>query len=234
MNSALRALRADSPSFIETDPQAFHDAITAATQSNPYNAAVEVKDLSEYAKEGEYRLFITEDGSAGFALSKSGDIVSLFKDASRGPKSVRFSALSLAIDEGGRTLKCFDTELPKFYSQLGFRAISQINWAGKYKPEGWDFKFFKEFNGGRPDIVLMVWDPYYHGRYLPGEGKLAATSDNVDEHWKEAVGIRRAFISRNKLAPNPKKAKDAKILMQSDSSLAGRHSQKNPKVKFVQ
>ena len=50
--------------------------MVSAREGSTYYAAVEVKPLEDY-QSGDYRLFLTEDSTAGFAISKDGDILVL-------------------------------------------------------------------------------------------------------------------------------------------------------------
>jgi hypothetical protein len=85
------------------------------------------------------------------------------------------SILALAVQHGGRKLDAFDTVLPAIYSDNGFRAVARIPWNEEYKPEGWDKGTFKKFNGGKPDVVFMVYDPANAAPYKPGDGKRVAS-----------------------------------------------------------
>ena len=168
--------------------QAFHNAISEATQKNPYGASVEIKDASEY---NGMRLFVTEGGDAGFAITKEGDLVSLFATPKVGGKRAG-SMLFLGIQEGARTLDCFDTVLPHIYSLAGFRPISRIKWNNEYAPKGWDYDLYKKHNNGRPDVVFMVYDPNHFVYHLtPGEGVVADSYDS-------AVALRKMALDKLK------------------------------------
>lgn len=192
--SALKSIGADAVTFTTATPQEFLDAQVASLNNNPYYASVEVKDLKEYAKEG-MRLYLTEDGSAGFALTPDRDIVAAFKNPKVKIRDFATNALSLAIDKGGRTLDAFDTTLPEIYGKMGFQAVSRVKWNDEYKPKGWDYELYSVFNGGRPDVVLMVYNPDNFSRYqqhLDGQ-------KNLFEDWDDAVKARSQFVTKNQL-----------------------------------
>jgi len=143
----------------------FQNAITRA-KTGTYGASVHAYSADEYKA---MRLFVSPDGNSGFAL-KGDDIVSLFKNPGLNAKGIANTSLMLATEEGGRRLDAFDTQLPKLYSNSGFRAVARLKWNGDYAPPGWDKATYKEFNGGEPDVVFMVHDPAYGKLYTKGDG----------------------------------------------------------------
>lgn len=168
--------------------QVFHNAISASVKNNAHGSSVEIKDASDYKG---MRLFVTEGGDAGFAISKDGDLVSVFATPGKGGKKAG-SMLFLAIQEGAQTLDCFDTVLPYIYSQMGFKPIARIKWNDDYAPEGWDYELYKKYNNGRPDVVFMAYDPNYFQIYSgPEEGTLVDSYD-------EAIALREKVLNELK------------------------------------
>ncbi|MCE4265339.1 hypothetical protein H4F68_12615 [Rhodococcus globerulus] len=150
------------------------------THKNPHAASVHVYDEAEYR---QMRLLVTDDGKAGVAL-KDDEIVSAFahKDCAY-PRSVQ-SMLRQATRLGGHRLDCFDTVLPDMYADAGFVPVARLAWNDDYAPDGWDYQLFGTFNGGRPDVVFMAYDPdRVGGIYTPGAGEYV---DDYD------IGIARA------------------------------------------
>lgn len=149
------------PPLYELDPaaesQTFADALAASKTATPYGAAVFVYPVEEYAG---MRLYMTEDGGAGFAIKPDGDIVSVFGVNPRGTVDWLMQA---AIDQGGRKLDAFDTVLSGMYSRHGFKVVERLQWDDQYAPDGWDYDTFAEFNKGRPDVVFMQFDETYYG-----------------------------------------------------------------------
>ena len=152
--------------------QAFRDAIQTAKTAGNFGAAVHVYEPAEYAG---MRTFLTPDGKAGVAVKNDGDIVSVFKHPDSDAKRFAQSALALATQEGGNKLDAFDTVLPRLYSEAGFRAVARLPFNDKYAPPGWDREKFAAYNGGRPDVVFMVYDPQHPHEYVPGEGERVET-----------------------------------------------------------
>lgn len=156
-----------------TGAKTFYNAINRA-KAGTHGAAVHTYDPKEY--EG-MRLFLSPDANTGFAL-KGNDIVSVFKNPDSNIKGAAGSALRLAVEQGGRRLDAFDTQLPFIYADAGFEPVARLKWNDEYKPEGWDFDTFKRYNDGRPDVVFMT----YSGsptplKYVPGSGPYVADYD---------------------------------------------------------
>jgi hypothetical protein len=150
-----------TPTMLELRPgadsaQAFHGAISAAKESQGApGAAVTVYGPEKYAS---MRLFLTNDGKAGFALHGD-DIVSVFNTKDGPHKGVSPYLLTLAVQKGGRKLDCFDTVLPRIYSAMGFEPVARNPFSREYAPEGWDYNAMLKFNGGEPDVVHMALNP---------------------------------------------------------------------------
>lgn len=162
------------------DAGVYRQQMLELTRKNPHAASVHVYDEDEYR---QMRLLVTDDGKAGVAL-KDDEIVSAFahKDCAY-PRSVQ-SMLRQATRLGGHRLDCFDTVLPDMYADAGFVPVARLAWNDDYAPEGWDYKLFGTFNGGRPDVVCMAYDPdRVGGIYTPGTGEYV---DDYD------VGIARS------------------------------------------
>ena len=132
----------------------FLEKITASKDGSKFGAAVYLYPAEDY---GKMRLFHTPDGKSGFAVKEDGDIVSVFSDG--GGKVA--AMLSLAVEQGGTKLDCFDTVLPKIYAVNGFKEVSRDKWNDEYTPTGWDKKTFSDFNNGEPDVVYMEYDKNY-------------------------------------------------------------------------
>lgn len=180
-----------------TDAGVFHRAMTEATQANPFSAAVYIYPEDEYAG---MRLFLSKDGTSGMAL-KGQDLVSAFSTPGKAPAGIIHAMLQLGIQEGGRTLDCFDTVLPEFYSIHGIRIVARIPWDDSQAPDNWDKNRFKEFNNGEPDVVFGVYDHNYDDLYKAGDGKMFTDYGEAVDHQaaelerlsKEPVTIRPRF-----------------------------------------
>ena len=161
----------------------FHEAIISAKNASKFGAAVTAYPAEDYDK---MRLFLTGDGMVGFALDGN-DIVSVFKHPDSDARHAAASILPFAIEQGGRRLDCFDTELPRIYSTADFKAVARFAFDPKYQSKGWDKSTFKQFNGGYPDVVFMVHDPAYGKIYRAGDGKAVTDYDAGSKAQSDAL-----------------------------------------------
>lgn len=150
MSTVTRRLAHDHVTGVRAVPAAWFHAAIVTGAVGPYRACVDVKSRAEYRT---MRCFLTADDSAGFAITASGDIVSVFSAPGTGRADLLITS---AIALGGRTLDCFDTILPALYAAFGFVETDRMAWDDAFAPTGWDAKFYARFNGGRPDVVSMA------------------------------------------------------------------------------
>jgi hypothetical protein len=146
----------------------FYDAIIAAKAAIQFGSSVYAYSAEEYA---EMRLFLSEDGTAGFALKPDGDMVSVFssKKDSQGR-----AAVEVAVTAGAKKADAFDTTLPRIYADHGFRTVARLKWDETQAPPDWDKKTYARHNNGMPDVVFLVFDDAYRENYKPSDGVLAS------------------------------------------------------------
>lgn len=174
-----------SPVIVETrTPEAFHRAISAAKAANEYGAAVTVYTPEEYAG---MRLFLSSDGKSGYALNGD-DIVSVFKHPDSKNRGWATYALTHAVGQGGRRLDAFDTQLPHLYAMAGFEPVARTKFVDEFAPDGWRYDLYEKWNGGRPDVVAMVFNPKSAGAYTPGSGQMAGSYDEMIAAAQQATG----------------------------------------------
>jgi hypothetical protein len=187
--NALGEVPAAAPKFFEVGAdgaKTFRDSIQASKEGSVFGASVYVYDQADY--EG-MRLFLTEDGAAGFAL-KGDDIVSVFAGPSQ--RGAVNGVLQLATQEGGRRLDAFDTVLPHLYSIHGFKTVARSKWNDDFAPDDWNKETFKAFNRGEPDVVFMVHDPKSFTQYDPADGKVIKDYDQgAVEQASALTGIKQ-------------------------------------------
>lgn len=181
---AANALGVSTPDILEiSDPAEFHNAISAAKAGHPFGESVTVYSPEAYSG---MRLFMTEDGTAGFALNGD-DIVSVFKAKGSPHRGWSLHALNLATSQGGRRLDAFDTELPHLYALAGFEVVGRTAFVDEYAPEGWDYGRYAQYNKGRPDVVAMVYRPRSNGIYTRGSGQQFPDYDSMIAGAKAAA-----------------------------------------------
>ena len=148
----------DSPDIIEfasdeTGARLFREKLMEGKDASKYGSSVTAYDADEYKG---MRLFLSEDGSTGYALKPDGDIVSAFsagKYEGVGPHLIMHG-----IEQGGKKLDAFDTVLPDLYAQMGFKEAARVKFDPAEAPDDWNMLTYRKFNEGQPDISLMSLD----------------------------------------------------------------------------
>jgi hypothetical protein len=178
----LKTLGVGTQEVFELDPAdprsaaKFHSSISAFKNHPNIRkrrdaAAVFVHDQDSYA---QMRLFLTASGKSGVAVTPDGEIVSVFSAEGNGRMMVE-----TAIANGGTHADAFDTVLPHLYAGHGLRVVARTPWDESQKPKGWNKKHFKDYNGGRPDVVFLVYDPAFMGFYDKTQGTTGTFEQGV-------------------------------------------------------
>jgi len=157
----------------------FQRTMKEALKDNKFSAAVDIPAINDLQNT---RMFMTGDGTAGFAITKDGELTAFFNmPAAKGGthKGVASAMLSLGIEEGGTWATAFDTVLPQLYAHAGMKVVARTPFDERYKPKGWSYKTFKAFNGGRPDVVVLVVDKEYFGSNPKDQGKPVPDYDGL-------------------------------------------------------
>lgn len=129
------------------DAEAFSAALTEARDSDSAHGwAVTPKSADELTGD---KLFVREDGTAGLAVTPSGDIVAVFRKhgARRGAMA---RLMPVAIRNGGKMLDCYGEGLVRLYETFGFKPVCRVEFNDEYANPGWDE------SKGRPYIYFMV------------------------------------------------------------------------------
>lgn len=126
--------------------------ISALAARSSLRGCVKVHEADDYARRN---LFMDDEGLCGFAL-KEGEIASVFRHPALAGGPVLQSLMTLAVRHGGSHLDAFDTRLPELYALCGFNAVARLSWNDALAPDEWDYAAFRDFNGGRPDVVFMA------------------------------------------------------------------------------
>lgn len=153
--------------FVEATPENFAEGVEGFIEDNPEMGAY----LTEHPPEDleDHQLFMSADGGAGAAVSPEGDIQNVYNHT--GPDGAGEAALVKAIEEGGRTLDCYDGFLPGLYKQHGFVETARQEFNPEYAPDALEYD-----ESDPPDVVFMHYDP---------DGSDAATDTYIND-WGEA------------------------------------------------
>jgi hypothetical protein len=146
----------------------FAEAIRRTKVEHPFGFAVDDKGTEFYTNPST-KLFLSEDGLAGVAVTDYGDLVSVFKHPQ---SSADIKPILAEAANRSQTLDAFDVNgfLPNLYGNLGFRPVARVPFNREFAPPGWRYDL-----AGEPDVVLMVRD-------LPGvSGAPQITGKNYAE-----------------------------------------------------
>lgn len=158
-----------------SDADVYRQQMEQLKVSNRFASSVHIYSDDEYSN---MRLFVTDDGRSGIALNDD-EIVSAFSHRDSKYPSAAKSMLAVAVQQGGRRLDCFDTALPRIYSEAGFVLVARLKWNDDYAPDDWNYTVYSRYNGGRPDVVFMAHDPAaLNSRYVPGAGQYVNSYDD--------------------------------------------------------
>lgn len=128
-------------------PEEFYKAIENAKKTNEHGAFVAKHSISEYK---DMKLYITQDGYAGIAITQDKNIVSIFNGGEK--RGVLKTLLPLAIGQGGRKLDNFNNEkLSSMYELYGFNPVSKTKFNCEFAPDDWNYE-----RDGEPDIVFWI------------------------------------------------------------------------------
>lgn len=92
------------------------------------------------------KAFLSTDGLMGVAITKDGDIVSVFS-RSKSRNAVN-KLIAFAVANGGRKLDAYGGGLQNMYARLGGKMHARVKFDEQYAPKGWDKK-------SRYDVVAM-------------------------------------------------------------------------------
>jgi len=135
----------------EVSPDEFTDSVSRLLEEDPEMGAF----LSEHDPEEfeDYTLLSAEEGTAGVAVSPTGDIQNLHA-GDDAPPGTGEKLLREAIENGGRTLDNYDTFLTRLYARNGFNEVSRMNFNPEFAPDEWNYDDY-----GHPDVVFMAYQP---------------------------------------------------------------------------
>ena len=199
----------DSFSEINSAEQ-FRKAISKSLKGNKHSSSVFVYPIEEYKNS---RLFLTDDGKAGVAITKNGDIISVF---SYGEGKNRVAQLLVnAVKDGGVSLDHYDTRLTNIYSQFGFVPVAKVKFDRAEAPKTWDYDLYKDYNNGEPDVIAMAYNGGDPNTLYKRVGKFGNVNDLLKKTpyvntWEQAKKLQQEFVNKVKSDLEPSIEKDVK------------------------
>lgn len=189
------------------DNASFVSALDAARAADPNNGWAVSPQTAEGLQEEGARTFLAADGSSGFAIERSGNIVGVFRNKSAGgQKGVTKIILPLAIENGGTKLDCYGEELVRIYSKFGFYPVARVEFNEQYANPGWDESkgrpevIFMAHNGDDAATVIRNWDTYH--KWTREEIQVLPLYDK--NGYEDAAAYRDSILERQeRIAPAP-------------------------------
>lgn len=183
---------ADVKIYENVSAQTFHDIFEIVHKYLKYGDAVDVHNVksSEWSVGyADTKNFLTSDGLGGFAITKNGDLVSVFN---LGQKGFLRSISDYVKEQGAKTLDCYNSiaqPLPIMYKKLGFQSASVL-----------------EFNY---DIIAEDRGKAYADEFVKTYGEapvhfMVLTDQNVEtkhfskDQYDEAVAYQQSFTKKIK------------------------------------
>lgn len=143
------------------------------------------------------RVFLAENGEAGFVVSPEGDLQNVFNN---GPKGTGVGAdmVEHAIENGAVTLDAYDGFLPRFYTEHGFAETGRMKFNPEYAPDGWNFEA-----DDSPDVVFMsLGAGTQPKRWFNGDewnAAKASARDQVGTSWGGRGAVRETGLASGPL-----------------------------------
>lgn len=134
--------------FKNVDGQTFHDIFEIARTYLPNGELVDLHEVVDYKNTRNY---LSKDGMSGFAITKEGDLISVFN---AGSKRGWLRSIQPIIAKKAKTLDCYASSkqnLPEMYSKLlGFKTASLMDWNSEYDHDNIGAVH------GEPKVAFMV------------------------------------------------------------------------------
>lgn len=188
---------ADDRGYDSPDVESFRDLFEAAKKASPNGASVELKD--DYKGQ---KVFTTDEGRVGFAVSADGELNSVFKHPDSKLKSVIQEIVPISVAAGATKLTAFDGYLVEQYSKAGFTETSRVPFDPEQAPENWDTESM-----GTPDVVSMEYTGNatdFQQSVNPDVLAGAPTSANIPNVGKVDLGINQKVVDVAKKYMNSK------------------------------
>lgn len=133
-----RGIRHTKQAVRHASAQEFHDAIIKAKKENPNGWMVDAHEISDYENN---LCLLTEDGKSGIAITKDGDIISVFSSVARDSRLEKL--MQMAIAAGGKALDCYYLVgedgtikgLPDLYARFGFKVDATTPFNEEFAPD---------------------------------------------------------------------------------------------------
>lgn len=162
--------------YDNVDAQTFHDIFEINKKYLRYGELVDLHDVEDYKNTKNY---ISNDGLSGFAITKDGDLISVFNLDNK--KRGFLSAIAPVIKENAKTLDCYaspNQPLNEMYEKMfGFKTASIMDYNMEYDHDN------IAANHGNPSVAFMV-----------NTDQDVETKHFNKDQYDEAVNYRNSFV----------------------------------------
>jgi hypothetical protein len=98
---------------------------------------------------GQMKCYLSRDGKMGFAITKKGDLVSVFARPEKRSSLNRIIPTAVAL--GAKSLDCYGGGLQHKYAKYGAKATGKTNFVREYAPDDWTGR-----KADKPKLVAMI------------------------------------------------------------------------------
>ena len=165
----------------------YHTSIIEHARTHKFGLAVDIKS-PEFYRDPANKLYLSDDGTAGVAVTADYDLVSVFK---RVGSTANIREMLAEAAPQAVTLDAYDIKgfLPSLYAEFDFKPVARVPFDTQYMPDGWDLDVLNH-----PDVLMMVRDP--EGR-LPAADDYNAVRDSVPvfDDYDEALAARHRVVA---------------------------------------
>ncbi len=165
--------------YDNVDAQTFHDIFEINKKYLRYGELVDLHDVEDYKNTKNY---ISDDGLSGFAITKDGDLISVFNLDNK--KRGFLSAIAPVIKENAKTLDCYaspNQPLNEMYEKMfGFKTASIMDYNMEYDHDN------IAANHGNPSVAFMV-----------NTDQDVETKHFEKDQYDEAVSYRNNFVEND-------------------------------------
>lgn len=169
--------------YTNVDADTFHDNMEIVQKYLRNGDAVDVHEASDYKDTKNY---LSEDGLSGFAITKDGDLISVFNLGEKG----YLDTIAPEVKKNAKTLDCFQSDVQPlsdmYEKKLGFKkaSIMDFNYDFLVEEKGKEYAdYFVKTYGEAPVVFMVQTDQDVELKHF-----------NKDQ-YEEAMNYRNSFLN---------------------------------------
>ena len=193
---------------------AFSNALEDARKANNHGAWVDSQSVEDLTAKNA-KTFLSEDGYAGVAVKKDGDICGVFKNPASKHKGAVYDLIYTARANGGTKMDCYGQTLANLYEKAGYKPVARIPFNPKYVD---DAKLLED----APDVYVLMKNTdnldtvaSKIGKAEEAGGYRLSTQEELDklpsfEDYDEALAYRDKLLAEQEAGAKAAKGKKGK------------------------